>query len=266
MFLYLRNTLFFVLQCNFRTTFKALSLLNIIPMALQLSYLLLTAFVLILLYFIGARAINHSETKPKKRSKYKAILLGGLVLWQAYIYLMTQTGIFLDFAFPPKFALFLIFPLFLFSGVFIFKNRKKEWISSIPSHWLIFFQSFRILVEIIFVYSVAAGILNKEASIEGYNYDMILGISAPIVGLLFYKNIIGKNIVKLWNYLGLAILVSVIFVFMSSLYNPQLFGSETILLPKEAVHYPYVLVAGFLMPVAVFIHLLSLAQLSNKVA
>ena len=50
---------------------------------------------------------------------------------------------------------------------------------------------------------------------------------------------------------------------MTSIYKPELYGSTTALLPMAGFEYPYVLVAGFLMPLAVFIHVLSIVQLKK---
>lgn len=231
---------------------------------LKIAYISLTVFMVIILIIIGVKTINKTFADKAIANKKKGILIGGLFLWQIYTYGMASSGILDNFDFPPRFAILLIIPLFIFTGIFIYKNRNNAWISNIPEHWLVFYQSFRILVESIFVVSLGQGILNKEVTIEGYNYDMVFGYTALVFGYLIYKKLAPKKVFIIWNYVGLAVLVSVIFVFIASIFNPQIFGSETILLPKEAVKYPYVLVAGFLMPSAVFIHVLSIVQLSRK--
>jgi len=106
-------------------------------------------------------------------------------------------------------------------------------------------------VELIFVFSVAKGILHKEVSIEGYNYDMVFAFTTPIIGLLIFKlKLLAEKWLVYWNYLGLIVLASVIFVFLTTTYLPELYGSSVPLLPLEALKYPYVLIAGFLMPLA----------------
>jgi len=233
-------------------------------MDLKIAYISLSLLMVIILIIIGFKAINKTFKDKKSANKKKGILIAGLLLWQVYVYVIANSGVLDNFGFPPRFFLFLILPLFMFTGIFIYKNRNNSWIDNIPQHWLIFYQSFRILVESIFVLSVAQGILNEEVTIQGYNFDMVFGYTALIAGYLAYKKIASKKILMAWNYLGLLVLVSVIMLFFLSIFNPQLFGSETMLLPKESVKYPYLLVAGFLMPSAVFIHVLSIAQLSKK--
>ena len=75
---------------------------------------------------------------------------------------------------------------------------------------------------------------------------------------------LSRKAVLVWNYLGLSVLASVIFLFVTSVYFPQFYGLSE-MMPKEFATAPFVLVAGFLMPSAVFIHVLSIIQLSKKI-
>ena len=236
-------------------------------MTIKTLYIYLSLFTAVLLFLIGNYTISKTFSSQNK-SKNKRILLGfGLIGWLVYIYLIGESGFLLNFDFPPRFFLFMVLPAFIFTGVFLYKNRKNDWIKNIPKSWLIYFQTFRIGVELLFVYSLTEGLLNKEVTWEGYNYDLLMGITAPILGfLVFNRNIISQKVALWWNYLGILILASVIFLFISSLYLPQLFGSETVLLPKEVGSFPLVLIAGFLMPSAVFIHFLSIIQLSGNLS
>lgn len=231
---------------------------------LKIAYISLTILMIIILIIIGIKTIDKTFIDKITANKKKKTLIFGLILWQIYILIIAYSGVLNDFSFPPKFFLFLILPLFIFTGVYIYKNKNNTWVTRIPEHWLIFYQSFRILIESIFVISVSNGILNHEVTIEGYNFDMIFAYTAPIIGYLAYKKIVSRKVLIVWNYTGLIVIASIIFLFLSSIFNPQLFGSETILLPEASVKYPYILVAGFLMPSAVFIHVLSIVQLSRK--
>jgi hypothetical protein len=210
---------------------------------------------------IGFYAINKSISESVTRKKKKATVVIGLILWQVYVYLLSKSGFLENLDFPPRFVLFLILPLFIFTGVFLYKNRNEKWIKVIPPHWLTYYQSFRIGIETIFVYTVAAGILHTNVTIEGYNMDLLYALSAPVIGTKIYKKGMptGKFI-RIWNYLGLTVIASIIFLFITSMYAPQLYGSEVGLLSTKLGTYPFTLVAGFLMPSAVFIHVLSLVQ------
>jgi len=233
-------------------------------MELKIAYIGLTILMILIVFKGGLYTIGKTFQEAQKQQKKKRLLVIGLLLWQLYIFIMASSNFLASYSFPPRFALAFILPSFIFTGIFIYKNRNNKWLQNIPQHWLIYIQSFRILVEILFVFSVTKGILHKEASIEGYNFDMILAITAPIIGLLVFKyKTLSKKWLIYWNYSGLAILASVIYVFMTSIYKPEIYGSNIPLLPIESFKYPYVLVAGFLMPLAVFIHVLSIVQLKK---
>lgn len=224
---------------------------------LKLAYIGLSLLMTLILVMIATRATG------SRRTTY--IVLSGLLLWQVYIYILASKGILSDFSFPPKFAVFMIMPAFLFTGLFIFKNRNAVWIQEIPESWLIHYQTFRVLVETLFVYAVAAGVLHHHVTIEGYNYDMIFALTAPFMAFLVYqKKSLPKKVLIWWNYLGLAVLASVIFVFITTIFVPELYGSKVPLMPKGFGQFAYMLVPGFLMPSAVFIHILSLVQLKRS--
>ncbi len=231
-------------------------------MSLKFGYLVLTILLIISLCILGFKAIDGAYEKTKKAKRKKTHLVLGLLLWNLYIFVLDGTGLLQTFELPPRFVFFMILPAFLFTGIFIYRNQKSDWLQHIPKSWLIFIQSFRIAVETLFVFSVTAGILHPNVTIEGYNFDMILGLTAPLVGFLFLKKLISERVLVIWNYLGLLILASVIFVFMTTIFVPGIYGFESTPMPLEFTRYPYTLVAGFLMPVAVFVHILSIVQLT----
>ena len=230
-------------------------------MGIEIAYIGLTVLTTLFLILIGSRAINESSSNS---TVAKRILILALWIWQVFIFAVSSTDILKSYEFPPRFAIVFIVPSFIFIGVFLYRNRNKKWIKSIPEHWIIYFQSFRILVEILFVLSVAEGIFNYQVTIEGYNFDMIIAVLAPVLAFLVYhKKILPRKTILIWNYLGLFVLASVIFLFLTSIYRPEIYGSEMPLLPLESMTYPYVLIAAFLMPAAVFLHILSIMQLKT---
>jgi len=219
----------------------------------------------VVVILIGLKTINKTFSNKSTAKKKRLILILPLLLWHLYIFAIASTGMLENYEFPPKFFLLLILPAFLFTGIFTYKNRNNTWIRNIPEHWLIYFQTFRILIETLFVFSVAKGLIHHQMTIEGYNYDLLFSASAFIIAfLVFQKKVLSKKVALWWNYIGLGVIAIIIFLVQSAIYLPEIYGSDKILLPKEFVMYPYVLVAGFLMPTAVFIHVLSITQLSRK--
>ena len=235
-------------------------------MILAASYLALSALMTIILMYIGFYAINRSVSDPVQAIKSKVILVLAFLLWHTYLYFISMSGILADFSLPPRLPLLVILPLFIFSGVFVYRNRTKNWVQRIPVSWLIYYQSFRIAVETIFYFSIGAGVLPALVTFEGYNFDILFGCSALLVGFLAFRmKILTFKHLKYWNISGLLVLAEVIFVFMTGTFFPEVYGKTEPILTPAFTEYPYILVAGFLMPSAVFIHLLSIVQIKNRI-
>jgi len=225
-------------------------------MALKLGYIGLSVIMTMVLLGIDLKATQKSNIRPPVK------LLYALLAWHLYIYLISLTGIIENLDFPPRFALLTILPAFLFVGWFAYKVKNLEWLTAIPPHWLIFYQSFRIGIETLFVFTVSAGLLHPNVTIEGYNYDMIYAITAVLAGFLVLKGNYKVGIA--WNYVGLLVIASIITLFQLTIYVPEVFGPGTEEFPAGFLQYPYILVPAFLMPSAVFIHVLSIVQLKRK--
>lgn len=233
-------------------------------MILQLAYLGLSVLMTAIIILIGLKAINTTFSEKTVVRKKKILLIASLVSWHLYVFVLASTDAMDDLSFPPRFFLFTILPAFIFTGIFIYINRNNSWIQNIPSHWLFFYQSFRIGIETLFIFTVAKGILHPNVTIEGYNFDLIYAFTVLVIGLFTFKKFDKYNqIIIWWNYLGLAIIAFIIFLFQSTLYIPEIYG-EIKPFPMEFLNYPYVLVVSFLMPSAVFIHILSIVQLRKK--
>lgn len=234
-------------------------------MILQFAYIALSLLMTIIIIIFGVKTIKKTFSGKTKTRKKIVFLVTLFLLWHLYIFLIAQTGMLQDYSLSPRIPLFLVLPTFIFIGIFVYLNRNKDWLQSIPEHWLIFYQTFRICIETIFVFSIAKGILHSNMTIEGYNYDMIFAFSAPFVGYWVYKKKTGaKKIAIWWNFLGLGVIASIIFVVVTTTYFPGFYGSSEDLMPKRFGMYPYVLVPAFLMPSAVLMHVLSIVQLSKK--
>ncbi len=232
---------------------------------LQFGYVALTLLMIVIILFGYNHALKGANTPTDIRKKYLSRAWIGLFLWIAYTFAVAKSGILQTFDFPPRFPIFLIFPAFIFTGFFLFRYRNSDIIAAIPKSWLIYYQTFRIGIESLFIASVAAGALHPEVTFEGYNYDIVFAVTAPFVAyLVFNKKLLSEKVALAWNYLGLAVIASIIFLFITTIFFPSVWSSTEPLAPMNIVTFLFVLVPAFLMPSAVFMHILSIIQLSRK--
>jgi type IV secretory pathway VirB6-like protein len=109
-------------------------------------------------------------------------------------------------------------------------------------------------------------LLAKVATFEGHNFDVFSGISAPLIAYLcFTRRLLPKWVALLWNFAGLLVLAATVFVIVTSVYTPGIWH-----LPENATgssglgKFPYTFLGGILMPMAVFMHVLSIKRLLRK--
>lgn len=231
---------------------------------LEVNYILLS-LVMIIIIITGCYKAgkNYFDDKSKLNSStFKvAIFLVGLM---AYLTILSFTKVLTDFGMPPRFPIFLVIPLLVFSIYFYLKNKNNAFIQSIPLHWTAFYQTFRIAVEFLILYTFLKGIMPVEATFEGYNFDIIMGISAIPIGLLIYKtDRTYKTLLRIWNIVGILMILFVAVIVAISAYQPQILGYTEPAITTEFMQLPYLLLAGFLAPSAIFIHLISLIQLNK---
>lgn len=206
-------------------------------------------------FFISIVSIKYLKNK-------KAFLfLVAILLWQLVVGLVADTGFYYDLTLPPKLVIAGIIPTFVLLGAFFLSKSSTTLQESIPKHIPIFFQSFRIIVELLILKIYLDGFGPIEATFQGYNYEFYFGFSALIIGILSLKGIIGKKIIVAWNVFGLGMLAFIVGIFFTTAFAHESFwGVKTEMVKEPFFYMPYLSIATFYMPVAVWMHIFSLKQ------
>jgi len=101
----------------------------------------------------------------------------------------------------------------------------------------------------------------RNVTFEGINFDIIVGVSALLVGYLVQRKIMGRTGVLIWNFSSLAILSVTVYAFISTYYFSNF---STTIQSIQFVKMPYLLLASVLLPFAVFYHVVSIRQHFTK--
>lgn len=226
-----------------------------------MSYVLLTVLMVSIILIGYRRQLNKViENSGIRKNKFNFLLLF-FVAWFSYLFLLSNTETLTIFTLPPRFVLFLLIPLVLICVIFYRKNLNNPVFTTMPLTWTVYYQTFRIIVEILILYTFYKGIMPKEASFEGYNFDVIMGLTAPFVGFFLTKN---HRVLKIWNMIGILMILIVVIIVGTGAYFPSVWGESKPIVSAELLTMPYLLLAGFLAPSAIFIHTVSLIQLRSK--
>ncbi len=202
---------------------------------------------------VGLRGIRH----PNYTSMlYLAIL--GMFFWLGGLFLLSTNGFFAHFdSLPPRITLALVVPLFVILFL-TFKRSFGEFLDVLHPIFLIYLQAFRILVEVVLWLHYRDGNCPQQMTFEGWNFDIVAGITAPIAGwLAFGGGRENRKLAIVWNFIGIGLLLNIIGTAILSLPQFGVFSPPNYMI----AYWPMVWLPGFVAPFALMLHLFSLRQL-----
>jgi hypothetical protein len=180
--------------------------------------------------------------------------------WLILLGILSIRGFFSDFSrLPPRLLIALFTPL-PFVLIFMRSKAAKQVLLRIQPQWVIYLQSFRILVEIALWLLVRNGSLPVQMSFEGRNFDILVGLFAFPVGYYCYvKKSWPPVTVLVYNIAGLVILLNIVTIAALSLPTPlRVFHNQ----PDSSLvtTFPFIYLPGLLVPLAYTLHIISLRQ------
>lgn len=181
--------------------------------------------------------------------------------WLFFQAILALGGFYLIFdAKPPHLPVFGILPaLLLIVTLFVF--ARKDFISRLPLKTLTLIHIIRIPVELVLLWLFQYGQIPQLMTFEGRNFDILSGITAPIIfWLAFRKGKINRPLLIVWNLFALGLLVNIVTNAVLSFPFPfQQFAFDQ---PNRAVlYFPFVWLPTLIVPIVLFSHLASLWQL-----
>jgi hypothetical protein len=202
----------------------------------------------------------------KGLSKYQVPKRKFLIIVSVWILLLTVlsvSGQLNDFSnFPPRMMLVMLVA-FTVIVWFVISSHSNELLSKVPARWIIKMQGFRIIVELFLWWAYLDQVVPVQMTFEGRNFDILVGLSAPLVSLWCLKPSNQRlPWVLIWNIVGLILLFNIVVIAVLSMPTPmQYFFNE----PANTVivTFPWVLLPGILVSLAFALHLLSIKQMIN---
>ena len=202
-------------------------------------------------------AYRVSETRIKNILLY---FVTGILFWLSILSWVAYYGFFEDFDFlPPKILVSFIPPIFLITYL-VFSKHFWKMLKVIPPTKLVRVQVFRIPMEIMLWLGFCGGFVPFQMTFIGFNYDIIVGITAMIATSVFFKRKIQRLPIIIWNVFGILLLGTIVFIAAVSTPSPiRLFTNE----PANTflAQVPFIWVTGLIVPFALGMHLFSLRQM-----
>jgi len=218
-------------------------------------HLIELAMVLLVLSMVSALGAAIAQRSRSEAGR----VIGVLVLWLALTAALARGGWLADWAaLPPRIPLL---PLTVFTAALLWSltGPARQVIALTPRWWPIAAQSFRVGVELVLWALYAAGRAPVQITFEGRNFDVLVGLSAPLVAWLVARGRLAPKLVLGWNVLGLLVLANTVATVLSS--TPGRLHRDWPGAPfTELAGFPMVWLPAFLAPLAVFLHLVSFRQ------
>jgi hypothetical protein len=225
------------------------------------AWFLLTAVCLLFVLAGLKAALKRTGWERKRQEKIFFATTVILLLWATMLLALSYRGFFADFSImPPRPGLAIIIPLPVVL-IIAFSKKGTQLLKSLPEHWLVYLQSFRIIVELLLLSAFIAGKLPVQMTYEGRNFDIMTGVLAIPVGyLLANKRPYAAKLAIAFNIVGMILLLNILVIAVLSMPTPMRhFMNE----PANTLvaQFPFILLPGILVPLAYSLHIFSLRQL-----
>lgn len=163
-------------------------------------------------------------------------------------------------AMPPRF-IFLAGPgMLAVLLLFLFKSGSK-FLDDVNTAELLKMQTVRLPIEIMLHQLFIAALIPQIMTFEGFNFDILTGLTAPILFYLVYKKqVLNSNWLLAWNIGGLILLFIIVTLAILSAATPvqQLAFDQ----PNIGVTYfPFVWLPAIVVPAALLGHLVSIRKI-----
>ena len=232
-----------------------------VPVYISLFLILITALIIFFIYYGLNYAFTALGFSDKKKNVSLIIALTVICGWLAVSAYLSLTGFFVNFTSLPPRILIAIIPPALAIGYIVSSERVNNILRVLPKSWMIYAQSFRILMEIFLFLMFTSGALPVQMTFEGRNFDIIIGLTAPIIAYYSYRKKVWPKIVPLlWNLAGILLVSNIFIIGLLSTPGPmRKFFNE----PANAMiaYFPFIWIAALIVPFAYLLHILSIIQI-----
>lgn len=228
---------------------------------LRYSFVALTLAITVMfvaaVYWAGRRS-GLEQLVAAREARLAAIRTG---LWVALTGTAAARG-FLQFE-PPPTMLVLVVATLAIAARIAHSPLGTRLATGIPMTWLVGFQSFRIVVELLLHRAYTESLIPVQMSYSGRNFDIVSGVTALLVGLWLASGDRpgARRIVQAWNLLGFALLLNIVTIAMLSAPTPlRVFKNE----PSSAwvTGAPWVWLPTVMVLAAILGHLLLFRRLA----
>lgn len=206
-------------------------------------------------FLVSAVRSTRRERLPQK------LIVSFVPFWLLVTAFLSLAGFYSNFdAFPPRVFAFGALPALIILTVCIFLSRG-DFLDRISLRSLTLLHTVRVPVEIVLLWLFQASLIPRQMTFEGWNYDILSGVSAPLVyWLAFRGKSPNKALLLTWNFVTLFLLFNIVAIAFLSFKSPaQRIAFEP---PNIGVAYfPFIWLPAIVVPIVFFAHIAAVTKL-----
>ncbi|MBK7298061.1 MAG: hypothetical protein IPI91_16150 [Flavobacteriales bacterium] len=112
---------------------------------------------------------------------------------------------------PPRVFAFGVLPTLIFIAACVLNKSGRALMDRSDLRTLTWMHVIRVPVEIVLYCLVNIALLSKYMSVHGTNFDVLSGLSAPVIAYIAFRNgSVNKRLLLVWNVLTLMLLLNVV--------------------------------------------------------
>jgi membrane protein YdbS with pleckstrin-like domain len=229
-----------------------------IPGYITLTFIL-TTIATFIMFIISA--LFSGDKKVEKSAIIVALLT---LLWLIFQSTLSLNKWYMDRTTTPPHLMFPVFSAIVMMISLFTIPRFRHWIDHVSMNVLTWIHVVRIPVEFCLFWLATQHQLPWSMTFEGYNFDIIFGITAPVVALLYFTfKKINQRVFLIWNILGLISVLAVVIRGIGAVPSPMQKWDFT--QPNYAVmHFPFIWLPAVIVPIVIFTHINAIRKIILK--
>jgi len=185
-----------------------------------------------------------------------------LVVWLAVTGILSIKEVFQDTSTIPPRLMIVIAPAILFIILLLITKSGRKFTDNIDLKKLTLVHIVRVPVEITLFMLSTHKLIPELMTFAGRNFDILSGITAPIVYFVCFKNSQLKNrkLLLVWNFICLGLLLNIVInALLSAPFPFQQFAFDQ---PNIAIlYFPFTWLPCFIVMIVLYSHLAAIRQL-----
>ena len=187
-----------------------------------------------------------------------------LVVWLAVTGILSINKVFQNTSTIPPRLMIVIAPAILFIILLLITKSGRKFTDNIDLKKLTLVHIVRVPVEITLFMLSTHKLIPELMTFAGRNFDILSGITAPIVYFVCFKNSQLKNrkLLLVWNFICLGLLLNIVInALLSAPFPFQQFAFDQ---PNIAIlYFPFTWLPCFIVMIVLYSHLAAIRQLTR---